>query len=257
MNAGDISAVLCIRNEEEQLAECLDTLAFAHEIVVVLDRSTDRSKEIAERYGATIVEGAFEREGDRRHAGIDAAEGPWIFEIDADERVTDDLSAELVRVAATSDAERHLIPVDNYIGTRLVRYGWGAAFGKGAYAGLFRKGTKTWGNERVHPKISVVGMSGARLKTPLMHFVDRDIDDMVARLNRYTTLRARDLRDRWRKAGKRDETLRHNILRIAGRFYKCYWRRKGYREGKWGFLLALMASLYPILSYLKAVLEDD
>ena len=42
-----------------------------------------------------------------------------------------------------------------------------------------------------------------------------------------------------------------------GRFYKCYWRRKGYREGKWGFLLALMASLYPILSYLKAVLEDD
>ncbi len=252
-----ISAVLCVRDEEDQLAECLATLGFAQEIVIVLDRSTDGSKAIAERFGARIVEGAFEREGERRHAGIDAAAGPWIFEIDADERVTKKLAAEIVATAAKSDAERHLIPVDNFIGGRLVRYGWGAAFGKGAYPGLFRKGTKTWGNERVHPRLKVVGMSGPRLTSPLLHYVDRDIGDMIARLNRYSTLRAQDLRERWRRTGKIDETLGHNILRIPGRFYKCYWRRKGYREGKWGFLLALMAALYPILSYLKAVLEDE
>jgi glycosyltransferase involved in cell wall biosynthesis len=258
LNGGaGISAVLCIRNEEDQLAECLETLDFTSEIIVVLDRSTDGSKAVAERFGARIVEGAFEREGERRHAGIDAAAGPWIFEIDADERVTNELAAEIVNTAGHSDAERHLIPVDNYIGLRLVRYGWGAAFGKGAYAGLFRKGTKHWGNERVHPRLKVVGVSGPRLKSPLIHFVDRDIGDMVARLNRYSTLRAQDLREQWRAKGKVDETLGRNILRIVGRFYKCYWRRKGYREGKWGFLLALMASLYPILSYLKATLEDD
>jgi glycosyltransferase involved in cell wall biosynthesis len=253
----DISAVLCVRNEEEQLADCLATLGFANEIVVVLDRSTDGSKAIAERFGAKIVEGAFEREGERRHAGIDAAAGPWIFEIDADERVTDSLAAEILKTTERSDAERHLIPVDNYIGRRLVRYGWGAAFGKGAYAGLFRKGTKQWGDERVHPRLKVIGISGPRLKSPLVHYVDRDIGDMIARLNRYSTLHAQDLREHWLAIGKVDETLRHNIFRIVGRFYKCYWRRKGFREGKWGFLLALMASLYPILSYLKAVLEDD
>jgi hypothetical protein len=54
-----------------------------------------------------------------------------------------------------------------------------------------------------------------------------------------------------------DETFRHNILRIFGRFYKCYWLRKGYAEGRWGFLIAVMAGLYPILSYLKATLEDE
>ena len=73
-----LSAVTCVRNEEAQLADCLATLAFADEIVVVLDRSTDGSKAIAEKFGAKIVEGEFEREGDRRHAGIDAATGPWI-----------------------------------------------------------------------------------------------------------------------------------------------------------------------------------
>jgi hypothetical protein len=138
-----------------------------------------------------------------------------------------------------------------------VRYGWGAAFGKGAYAGLFRKGVKIWGPQRVHPKLRLSGVAGPRLAAPLEHYVDRNIADMIARLNRYTSLRAADLREHWRETGAVDETLRHNLLRIAGRFYKCYWRRKGYREGGWGFLIALMAGLYPILSYLKATLEDE
>ena len=248
-----ISAVMCVRNEEAQLTDCLSRLGFADEIVIVLDRSRDGSKAIAQRFGARIVEGAFEREGERRHAGIDAAAGPWIFEIDADERVTPALAAELVQTAATSTADRHLIPVDNFIGTHLVRYGWGASFGKGAYAGLFRKGTKRWGNERVHPKLTLTGTAGERLHAPLLHYVDRNISEMIARLDHYSTLRARDLRE----SGLEHERFGKNISRIFGRFYKCYWRRKGYREGQWGFLIALMAGLYPILSYLKAVLEDE
>jgi len=251
-----ISAVMCVRNEEGQLADCLGGLGFADEIVVVLDRSTDRSRSIAEAFGARIVEGAWEREGERRHAGIDAAKGPWIFEVDADERVTGDLAAEIVLTARNSHADRHLIPVDNFIGDHLVRHGWGAAFGKGAYVGLFRKGTKTWGPQRVHPKLMLTGEAGERLKSPLKHYVDRNISEMIARLDRYSTLRARDLREQWKQAGV-DETFGKNISRIFGRFYKCYWRRKGYREGKWGFLIALMAGLYPILSYLKAMLEDE
>jgi glycosyltransferase involved in cell wall biosynthesis len=252
-----ISAVMCVRDEEEQLAECLGTLGFASEIVIVLDRSTDGSKAIAERFGARIVEGAYDREGDRRLAGIDAASGPWIFEVDADERVTPELSAEILRTVASSKAERHLIPVDNYIGKRLVRDGWGASFGKGAYAGLFVKGTKQWGNQRVHPKLTMTGTAGERLTAPLVHYVDRNISDMIRRLDRYSTLRARDLRDKWAASGTVDETFRHNLLRIFGRFYKCYWLRKGYREGRWGFLIATMAGLYPIMSYLKATLEDE
>jgi hypothetical protein len=75
---------------------------------------------------------------------------------------------------------------------------------------------------------------------------------MIRRLDRYTSARARDLRDQGVP-----ETLGRNIARFFGRFYKCYVRRKGYREGLWGFLIALMAGLYPLLSYLKARLEPS
>ncbi|MEK7820951.1 MAG: glycosyltransferase, partial [Pseudomonadota bacterium] len=72
-----LSAVVSIRNEERQLAECLDALRFAGEIVVVLDRCTDRSREIAVRFTDRLVEGAWDKEGDRRNAAIAAARGEW------------------------------------------------------------------------------------------------------------------------------------------------------------------------------------
>jgi hypothetical protein len=144
-----------------------------------------------------------------------------------------------------------LIPYDNYIGDRLVRYGWGASWGKSAAPALFSRGAKTWGRQRVHPKLE---LRGARrtLATPIEHYVDRDISDMLTRLDRYTTARAADLRASGDIGG-----FAANVRRIFSRFWKCYVRRKGYREGPHGFLIALMAGLYPILSYLKARLEPD
>ena len=252
MNTGPaaLSALVVARNEEEQLAECLDTLAFADEIVVVLDRSTDRSREIALRYTERIIEGAWEREGPRRHAGIAACRGRWVLEIDADERVTEELGAEIRRVVAQSRADWHLVPIDNYVGERLVRWGWGASFGRSAHAALCRKSAKTWGEERVHPAVRLSGIQGPSLTAPLVHRVDRDISDMLRRLDRYTSARAQDLRE----AGEIG-SLARNLRRIPSRFWKCYVGRRGYREGLWGVLIALLAALYPILSYLKACLE--
>jgi glycosyltransferase involved in cell wall biosynthesis len=250
MTGPRLSALVVAHDEERQLAECLIRLGFADEIVVVLDRCRDRSREIALRFTARLVEGAWEREGPRRHAGIDACRGKWILEVDADERVTAELAAEIRRVVETSSADWHLIPVDNYVGTRLVRWGWGASFGRSAHAALFRKGVKHWGEERVHPVISLAGQQGHALSSRLIHYVDRDISDMLQRLDRYTNARAQDLRD----SGDIGSYGR-NLRRIGSRFWKCYIGRRGYREGPYGFVIALCAALYPILSYLKARLD--
>ncbi len=245
-----LSALVVVHDEERQLADCLSCLGFADEIVVVLDRCGDRSHVIAQGFTDRLVEGAWEREGPRRHAGIDFCRGDWIFEVDADERVTPEL-ADLVRqVVATSPAAWHLVPVDNFIGERLVRWGWGASFGRSAHAALYRKGAKKWGNERVHPAVSLSGEQGATLSSPILHYVDRDISDMLRRLDRYSSARAQDLRD----SGDIG-TCRRNLRRLPSRFWKCYVGRKGYRDGEWGFLIALCAALYPILSYLKARLD--
>ena len=135
-----LSALVVVHNEEAQLADCLGSVSFADELVVVLDRCSDGSKDIAERYGAQLVEGAWELEGPRRNSGIDACSGDWILEVDADERVTAQLAEEIRATIAAAPYGHFLIPFDNYVGDRLVKYGWGAAWGVSATVRLFAKG---------------------------------------------------------------------------------------------------------------------
>jgi glycosyltransferase involved in cell wall biosynthesis len=251
-NRPALSALVVARNEERQLAACLETLRFADEIVVVFDRTTDRSAEIARQFGARIIEGAWPYEGERRNRGIESCAGEWIIEVDADERVSASLAAEIRATVATSPHHRHLIPVDNYVGTRKIRWGWGGSFGRSAHLGLFRKGAKRWGRQRIHPSLELSGSEGPPLVARLDHFVDRDISGMLRRLDRYTTARAQDLRE----SGDIG-SFGANVRRIFSRFWKCYIVRRGYREGPYGFLIALCAGLYPILSYLKARLESE
>ncbi len=249
MPAPRLSALVVAHNEEHQLADCLEALAFADETVVVLDRCTDGSKAIAERFADRIVEGGWEIEGARRNAGIDACTGDWILEVDADERVTPDLAAEIRETIATAEPGHFRIPFDNYIGDRLVRHGWGAAWGVRATERLFARGCKRWGEQRVHPALELSGTKG-ELSQPMVHFAHRDVSDMLLRLDRYTSARAADLR-----ASGDIGRFGQNVRRIFSRFWKCYVARRGYREGQYGFVIAMMAALYPILSYLKANLE--
>lgn len=252
MNTDNIklSAVIPVHNEESQLAECLECLKFADEIVVILDKCTDRSGEIAQKFTDRVIEGDWEIEGERRNAAIEACRGEWIFEIDADERVPEALAREIRDVIGESDCDIFNIPVDNYVGRSLVRHGWGGLFGKNGYPGLFRKGVKVWGRDRVHPHLHVSGRQGPDLKTPITHYVDEGISDMLMRLDRYTDLRARDLVEKGEIG-----SFPNMVRKIFSRFWKCYVLRRGYRENSYGFVIALCAALYPVLSHLKANLE--
>jgi glycosyltransferase involved in cell wall biosynthesis len=246
-----LSALVVVHNEADQLADCLDRLAFADEIVVVLDRCSDGSREIAARYTDRLLEGAWEIEGRRRNAGIAACKGDWLFEVDADERVSPALAEEIRGAIVDAAPGYFLLPFDNYIGERLVRHGWGASWGVSATARLFSRGAKIWGDQRIHPTLILIGAQ-RWLTTPMAHYVDRDISDMIQRLDRYSTMRARDLRESGDLGG-----LLSNVRRLFSRFIKCYVMRRGYREGGYGFLIALFAGLYPLLSYLKARYEAD
>jgi glycosyltransferase involved in cell wall biosynthesis len=244
-SAPSLSAVVVARNEEAQLAACLDPLRFADEIVVVLDRSTDRSAEIARSFGAHLVEGAWEHEGPRRNAGLDQCRCDWIIEIDADERVLPTLAREIRGAIAQGASDIFLVPMANHIGTHRVRHGWGAYNGVAAKAILFRRGAKRWGAGRVHPRIDMTGRRGT-LGATLDHYVDRDIGDMFQRLNRYTDLAALDAID----AGQMP-AMGQAVRRVFSRFWKSYVARKGYREGAYGLALGTFSALYPLLIYLK------
>lgn len=242
-----LSALVVAHNEEQRLPTCLAQLGFADEIVVVLDRCTDGSRAIAEQFGARILEGAWELEGPRRNAGIEFCAGDWVLEVDADERVPAELGAEIRSVIARPIADIYLVPIDNYIGGHLVRDGWGGSFGTRSDIALFRRDAKRWGSQRVHPSLTLTGTRGPRLHFAIAHDVDDNLSDMFRRLNRYSDLRALDLIDTGRIG-----SLGANVRRVFTRFFKCYIRRSGYREGIYGFSISLCAALFPLLSYLKA-----
>lgn len=246
-----LTILVVAHNEEENLDACLSTLDFGDEVLVVLDKCTDGSKEIAAKYTDHLIEGSWEIEGPRRHAGLDVCEGDWVLEVDADERVSPELAQEIREAIQTAPFGHFLIPYDNYVGKTLVRHGWGGSWGVSATVRLFSKGAKIWGDQRVHPGVQLKG-ERMWLKNRMVHLVDKDISDMIGRLDRYSTARARDLR-----ASGDIGSLANNVRRLSSRFLKCYFGRKGYKEGGYGFLIALMAGLFPLLSYLKARLEDD
>lgn len=248
-----LSALVVARNEEARLPACLATLGFADEIVVVLDRSTDASAEIARAAGARLLEGEWALEGERRNAGIAACTGDWILEIDADERVPPELGAEIREVIGTSTEAFHRVRIDNYVGERLILHGWGGSFGTTLKPILFRKGAKHWRAQRVHPGLDWTGSEGARITAHgIRHEVDRDISDMLRRLDRYSSAKAADLLD----SGDIG-SLGNNLRRFVSRTFKCLVGRKGYKEGGWGVLIALCAGLFPLLSHLKARLEPE
>jgi glycosyltransferase involved in cell wall biosynthesis len=247
-----LSVFVCAHNEAANLGACLERLSFADEVVVLLDRSTDGSAAIACALGDRVIEGVFPLEGPRRAAAQAACSGEWVLEVDADEHIPPALAREIrARLDRGEPADWYLVPVNNYVGGRLVRCGWGGSFGTSAVARLYRRGAKSWGNERVHPTTHMAGRYGGRLSYSIDHWVDTDISDMLCRLDRYTAQRAADLQ----RLPKARHGLLSHLFRGIRRFWKCYVTRRGYREGDWGVLIALMAALYPMLSELRARLE--
>lgn len=248
-----LSGLIVAHNEEQVIEGALKSLDFCDEIVVVLDRTDDGSVALAKKYATKVIEGGldegFEVEGVRRNTGIEACKGDWVLELDADERISPALADEIVQTIRYGQKQGYyLLPVHNFVGERHVQYGWAGSFGTNSVARLFTKGSKTWGDGLVHPKVELKNKLG-RLTQPIIHLVDTDINDMVDRLKRYTDARAQDLA----KEGlpKFRTTLRKGLTR----FYKSYFARKGYKEGRMGFLLALMAMLFVVLSHIKAEVE--
>lgn len=247
-NNKKISVLVVAHNEEKKLTSCLKRLIYADELVVILDRTTDNSKKIAKSFGAKVFEGDWTLEADRRNFGIKKCLGDWILEIDADEHVPKELFTEIRNKIKNALPGYFLIPFDNYIGKRKVRYGWGASWGVSAAPRLHFKGNKIWKKEHlIHPAVTLFG-SRKWLKSRIAHYVDDDINDMFLRLIRYTDMKAIDLANQSKKLPIFIITLR----RALTRFFKCYISRKGYKEGRWGFIIAAMASLYIIISYMKA-----
>lgn len=248
MQKNNISAVIVAHNEEKKLEDCLKSLDFADEIVVVLDKCSDKSKEIALFYNAKIVEGSWNIEGARRNVALKNASCDWILEIDADERISKALATEIIAATKSSEPCGFEAPIANYIGKRWVKFGWLRTICVLKRQTLTYKGFKHYDEDKeIHPTF-VQNFVVKKLQEPIIHLVDDDVADLIARVNRYTSWKARDMIS----SGKIKGGFFRLLIGAKIRFFKSYLLKKGYKEGSLGLLIAILCALYPIISYIKA-----
>jgi len=243
-----LSALVCAHNEEARLAECLRRLEFCDEIVVVADRCTDRTQEIARHFGARVIDGIFPLESQRKAAGVSACLGEWVLEVQPDEHVGAALAYEVrAAIHGRPCGDWFDVPIDNFVGTTLVRRGWGADLGEVLSPRLYRRAVKRWKAGRVGPAVTLEGRHAGALETPLARFADLDVSHLMARMDRQAALRAQDLADAGETGG-----LVADVMRGLGRFWTSYVWRRGLREGELGFLVALMAGVSDVLCGVRA-----
>jgi (heptosyl)LPS beta-1,4-glucosyltransferase len=230
-------------NEEERLRACLESVAWADEIVVVDAESGDKSVLIAREFTDKVSVRAWPGFATQKNFAIDQATGDWILSLDADERVTAELR-ERIRSIVKNDgpADGYTIPRRNIFWGRWVRHG-------GLYPDyqlrLFRRRAGRFVENAVHESVTVSGRVEA-LTEPLLHHSYRDLEDFVRRSNRYSTLSAQD----WIRRGKGTGLL-GLVTRPLGRFFSMYIVHRGFLDGWRGFVLAVLYGEYVFLRMAK------
>lgn len=238
-----LSVVIITKNEEANIRECLESVKWAGEIVVVDDSSTDRTVEITQNYTDRIFQKKMDIEGRHRNWAYAQARNSWVLSLDADERVTPQLKEEIIRIIGNpGEFKGFAIPRRNYIGDYWVKYG---GWYPSAQLKLFRKEDFRWEEVEVHPRAFLNGAWG-KLESDLIHYSYRDFGDFLNKMNKQTTFEA----IKWVKDNRR-MGLGRALRRTFDRFMRTFLRKKAYKDGFIGFMLSLFAGLYQILSYAK------
>lgn len=246
MSSIGLSVIVITKNEARHIAECLRSVAFADERIVVDSGSTDDTREIAAAAGARVVSRPdWAGFGVQKNRALALARGRWVLSLDADERSTPELAAEIEAVVASVEekaaAGYELDRLSSFCGQWMHHGDWYPD----RVVRLFRRGSGTFSDDLVHERLILQGSVG-RLRGKLLHETMRDLDDALEKMNRYSTGRALDQRRQGRRGG-----LLPALGHGAWAFVRCYGLRRGFLDGRLGLVLALYVAEGTYYRYLK------
>jgi glycosyltransferase involved in cell wall biosynthesis len=243
MNKVPISVVVLTKNEKDNIDMCLGSVdGWADEIIVVDDESSDNTVDLASKYADKIMFKKMVNEGEHRNWAYAQARNEWVLSLDADEYVTEELKQEITEELKNAEVQAFSLPLRNYIGTYRVQYsGWYPA----NKLRLFMKSKFKYEEVGVHPRVFLDGKC-KKLTKDIVHKGYPDFEHFLQSLNRQTTLEAQ----KWIETG-RHMSFGHAMWRAFDRFPRSFIRKRGYKDGFIGFMIAYFASLYQVISYAK------
>jgi len=239
-----LSAVLITRNAAPVLDSCLESLAFADEIVVIDSASSDATAEIAERRGARVVQKEWLGFGRQKQFAVDQARHDWVLCLDADERLSPELAAEIQKALAAPVSPVYRMPRRNRFLGKWLSHGEGYPDWSPR---LFNRLSARWSDDLVHEKV-LYAVTPGTLAGDLMHDSGDDLSTYLERQNRYTTLAARQAFEKGRSA-----SVFHLLLSPVVRFLKFYVLRLGFLDGLPGLLHITIGCMNSYMKYAKLI----
>ncbi|MBA3003348.1 MAG: glycosyltransferase family 2 protein [Desulfurivibrio sp.] len=237
-----LSVAIITKDEEERLPECLASVSFADEVVVVDSGSTDRTVAIARAFGAEVSVEEWQGFGCQKQLAIDRCRHDWVLVLDADERVAPEAQAEIAEVLATGLCVAYSFPRKNYFSGRWLKH---AGWWPDRVVRLFRKDSARMSPRSVHEGLEVHGPVG-ELQHPLIHYANQSLTQTLNKVNHYSSAGATELFAQGKTA-----SATKALLRAAWSFFYSYILRGGFLDRGEGFIMAVSDFMNVFFKYAK------
>ncbi len=238
-----ISISIITKNEESNIERCLKSVSWADEIIVVDSGSTDKTLEICQTYHCKIIETEWLGFGLTKQIGVNAASNDWVLSIDADEEVTSELKNNILELTQSTKFHAFNIKrVSYYLKKRIKYSGWQTDYP----LRFFHKQYGNFNDASVHESVVMDNNNTSTIQALLYHYPYQSISSHISKINLYTQLGAEKLFDKGKKT-----TLIYAVLSGIVKFIKMYLIKKGFLDGKEGFILAVLSGFSSTLKYFK------
>jgi glycosyltransferase involved in cell wall biosynthesis len=251
-----LSVTIIALNEEENIERAIRSVSFADEVIVVDSLGTDKTAEIANSLGAKVYQNKFVGYGQQKNWAEEKAEGPWILSIDADEEVSPRLAEAIQQIVKNHLEGAPLVYKMNrrtkFVDKWIYHGGWYPDW----LARLYLKGSTKWTEPEVHEKLMPLAGSSeveGQLPGDLNHYSFPTIAAQINTNIKYAGLGAKALRSNPDKS----YSLLHLIFKPIGKFLECYIIKRGFLDGKEGFIIAINATHSLFMKYSIALLDSE
>ena len=241
-----ISAIIITKDEEHSIRECLQSISWVDEIIVVDSESKDQTLKICKEFRAKIFTKSWQGFGPQKNEAIKHAKYKWILSIDADEIITPELKKEIIAITKSNNpSEAYSICRRSFYCGRLIKFsGWQSDF----VVRFFQKKFCKFSNDLVHEKVLVNGVT-LKTKSYMIHNAFENFEEVIKKINVYSSLSASMFYKKNRKS-----SLKKAILHAFWSFIKTYIFKLGFLDGKYGFMLSISNAEGTYYRYIKLMM---